>query len=87
MFDVTIQRPEGLTSDQWEKIAEQIPQLLARATPVRTGHLKASWDEPNISSDSVHVTNSADYAKYAANDVQDEVQSEVEDMLRDFLDR
>lgn len=64
MFRATIERPPGLSDDQWDKAAQEAYDTLLAETPVATGHLRNSWSDPHISDSTMSATNSADYAGF-----------------------
>jgi hypothetical protein len=64
MFTATIDRPAGLTDDQWDKAALSAYDTLLAETPVATGNLLNSWSSPRVSDSTMTVTNSADYAEF-----------------------
>lgn len=63
MYRTILERPDGLSDGAWQRLAKSILGRLQDATPVRTGHLRDSWDT-SIDDDSVQAINTADYAKY-----------------------
>ena len=82
MYRNFITRQEGLDDEDWEEGSDMILSWLRRATPVKTGHLRDSWQDPQVGRTRMALGNDADYAPYvfegtpkmAARDVVGEVQ-------------
>ena len=57
-------RPTGLTSGQWNKVANQAVKVVKSVTPVDTGRARSSWEETRKTRRSVTVTGNEEIAPY-----------------------
>jgi hypothetical protein len=58
-------RPTGITSSEWNKVANQALKVTRSVTPVDTGRLKSSLEVTNRTSRSITVTANEKVAPYA----------------------
>ena len=64
MIDFPLERPAGLSDDEWEHYVHHALSLLMGYTPVRTGRLRAGWNIAHLDGDSAMITNDVPYAGF-----------------------
>ena len=92
MLSVTVDRPDGLSNEEWADLCETLGVYAREVTPVRTGELRDGW-ETKITRNEVTIKNSVDYAGYvdqgtkymAPRDMTGQIESHAQDILSEFL--
>jgi hypothetical protein len=64
MFEFPIERPEGLTDEQWYALANRALSYIKSVTPVKTGKLRKGWQLGDLGPDGFTLQNDVDYAPY-----------------------
>lgn len=66
MLRVPLQRPPGLTDEEWDAYLKEALGIIQDETPVRTGRLQAGWFLRNLGG-SAELRNDVPYGKYVQN--------------------
>ncbi len=67
MVDFEFERPEGMSDQEWQVLAQKALKLLRQYTPVRTGKLRDGWTLASLTPDQLVITNPVEYAEYVNN--------------------
>lgn len=85
MYQQSVQRPPGLSDAEWDQRAGEAFREILDATPVKTGHLKSSWQKPTVTDTDMIVTNTADYSSFVFNGTSRMSARDAVQAGRDFL--
>lgn len=66
-FTSFIYRPAGFSDQEWQTLGSLVKDEFEQITPVRTGHMQASYTDPVVGQREMRISNLADYAQYVEN--------------------